>query len=131
MTVKRMYLALLAAAVVTSCVLRLLDAGVVGFSSARAVGETAGMVAASFFFATFLPTVVVLLFRRRMETAAAPTAVGIVVLLIFSHLAYRGMEVGRALTSFPFEAPGCTFSASFPGQPEVRELVQAGGVVVT
>jgi hypothetical protein len=48
MRVKRTYLTLLAAAVVGGCVLRLLEAGVAGFSSARSLGQTVGGIGAFF-----------------------------------------------------------------------------------
>ena len=88
-----MYLALLAAAVVAGCMLRLLDAGVAGFSSARGLGETVGGIGTCFLVAALVPTVMVFLFRKRTPSAS-PTAVGLVV-----------------LTAFLFELPGNRGSA--------------------
>jgi hypothetical protein len=53
------------------------------------------------------------------------------VLTVFSFLIYQGIDIQRTLASVPFEAPGCTFSASFPGPPEVKEPIVAGGMSVT
>jgi hypothetical protein len=131
MTVRRMYLALLAAAIVAGCVLRLLDAGVAGFSSARALGETTGGVVTLFLVGALVSTVQILFCRKPIASAFSPTVIGIVVLAAFSLLSYRGIEVQQTLASVPFEAPGCTFSASFPGPPELKELVVAGGITVT
>jgi hypothetical protein len=131
MTVKRMYLALLAAAVVAGCVLRLLDTGVAGFNSARGLGETTGGVLALFLVAALFPTIQILVYRKTMTSALSPTAIGMLVLAASALLSYQGIEFQRTLASVPFEAPGCTFSASFPGAPEVKELVVAGGIAVT
>src|SRR5919106_1466927 len=100
MTVRRMYLALFTAAVAAGCVLRLLDEGVAGFSSARGLGETVGGIGACFLVAALVPTVMVILFRKRTPPAASPTAVGIVVLAAFSFLSYQGIEVQRTSASF-------------------------------
>ena len=100
MTVERMYLALLMAAVVVGSVLRLLDAGVAGFNSARGLGETTGGVLALFFVAALVPTVMVFLFRKRTPSAMSPTAVGLVVLAVFAYFSYRGIEAERILASF-------------------------------
>jgi hypothetical protein len=132
MSVKSMYLALLAAAVVAGCLLGWLDAGADAFSSGRAFGTTIGMSGSLFLVAALVPTMFV--FRKRTPSSpsvASLTAVGIIVLAAFSHCSFRGMEAHRTLASFAFEAPGCTFSASFPESPEVKELVVAGGLVVT
>lgn len=126
-----MYLALLAAAVVAGCVQRLLHAGVAGFNSARGLGETTGGVLTLFLVGALVSTVLVVLSRKRTVSAAFPTAVGITALAVFSFLSYQGSKLQRSLASFAFEAPGCTFSASFPGPPEVKELVVAGGIAVT
>lgn len=126
-----MYLVLLAAAIVAGCALRLLDAGAASFNSAGELGETIGEVLALFLVAALVPTVMVFLFRKRSPSAASPTAVGLVVLAVFAYFSYRGIEAERALASVPFESPSCTFSASFPGPPEVKELAVAGGLVVT
>jgi hypothetical protein len=131
MTVKRVYLALLAAAVVAGCVLRLLDAGVAGFNSARGLGETTGGVLALFLAGALVSTVSVLIDRKRTTSAAFPATAGITALAVFSLLSYQGIEVQRALASVSFEAPGCTFSVSFPGPPEMKQLVVPGGIAVT
>jgi hypothetical protein len=131
MTVKRMYLALLAAAIIAGCLLRLLDVGEAGFSSARGLGETTGGVLVLFLVGALVSTVSHLLCRERTASAAPPTVLGIIVLAAFSFLIYQGIEIQRTLASVPFEAPGCTFSASFPGPPEVKELIVAGGISVT
>jgi hypothetical protein len=63
MTVKRMYLVLLMAAVVAGCVLRLFDKGVAGFNSAGGLGETTGGVTALFLVGALVSTVLVVLSR--------------------------------------------------------------------
>ena len=93
MTVKRMYLVLLAAAVVAGCVLRLLDAGVAGFSSARALGETSGGVVALLLVSALVPTVQILASRKPIASAFAPTATGILVLAAFASLSYQGIDL--------------------------------------
>jgi hypothetical protein len=89
------------------------------------------MVVASFSVTAFVPTLWVLLIRQPQRSMATPTAVGLLILVAFSHFSYQGIRFGSTLESFSFEPPGCTFSASFPGPPEVRELVQESGLVVT
>ena len=100
MTVKRMYLALLVAAVVVGCVLRLLDAGVAGFNSARGLGETTGGVLTLFLVGALVSTVSVLVGRKRITSAASPTAVGIAALAGLAYFSYRGIEAERTLASF-------------------------------
>jgi hypothetical protein len=131
MTVKRMYLVLLAAAIVAGCVLHLLDAGVAGFSSPTGVARGAGKAVGLFLMAALVSRIVVLFYRKPIGSAPSPTAIGIAVLAAISFFSYQGIEVQRTLASVRFEAPGCTFSASFPGPPEVKELVVAGGIAVT
>jgi hypothetical protein len=131
MTVKRMYLVLLAASVVAGCALRLLDEGVAGLSSARAFGETTGGVVALFLVSALVPTVQIFARRKPIASARAPTATGLLVLAAFASLSYQGIDLQRTLASVPFEALGCTFSASFPEPPEVKELTVAGGIAVT
>jgi hypothetical protein len=100
MRVKRTYLTLLAAAVVGGCVLRLLEAGVAGFSSARSLGQTVGGIGAFFLVAALVPTVMVFLSRKKTRSAASPTAVGLVVMAVFAYFSYQGIEAERTLTSF-------------------------------
>jgi len=57
--------------------------------------------------------------------------VGVIMLAAFSHCSYRGMEIDRVLTAFSFEPPGCTFSATFPEPPELKEQVLTGGLVMS
>jgi hypothetical protein len=132
MTVKRMYFALLATAVVAGCALRLLDVGVAGFSSARGAGETIGRVGALFLLAVLGPTVLVLLYRKRMASAASPTAVGIVVLAAFSYSSYRAIQFEHSLVTLPplasqiFNPPGCEFAVVFPSAPKTTSVVVPG-----
>ena len=43
---------------------------------------------------------------------------------------YSVLEFQRTIPSFVFQPPGCTFSASFPGEPERKEIVVPGGPVI-
>jgi hypothetical protein len=131
MTVKRMYLVLLAAATVGGCVLHLLDAGAAGFSSPIGIASGVGKAVGLFLMAALVSRIIVLFHRKPIGSASSPTAVGLVVMTALVLLSYQGIEVQRTLAFVPFEAPGCTFSASFPGPPEVKELVVAGGIAVT
>ncbi len=132
MSVKRMYLVLLAAAVVVGSLLRLLDAGVAAFNlSALSLGQTMGRVVGLFLFAALVPTVMVLFYRKPIASAAPPTAVGMVVLAIVAYSLYSDLEFRRTTASFVFQTPSCTFSASFPGEPERKETVGPGGSLVT
>jgi len=56
-----MYLAPLAAATVAGSLLRFLDAGLTGFSSARGLGATIGAGITLFLVAALVPTLVLLL----------------------------------------------------------------------
>jgi hypothetical protein len=131
MTVKRMYLVLLAAAIVGGCVLHLLDEGVAGFSSPIGIAKGAGKAVGLFLTGALVSRIIVLFHRKPIGSAPSSTAVGLVVMTALVLLSYQGVEVQRTLASVPFEAPGCTFSASFPGPPEVKESVVAGGIAVT
>ena len=107
MTVKRMYLVLLAGAIVAGCTLRLQHAGFAGFDSARGLGETTGGVLTLFLVGALVSTVSVLVGRKRVTSAASPTAVGLVALAVFAYFSYRGIEAERTLASLalPTQAP--------------------------
>ena len=133
-TVKRMYLVLLAAAVVAGCVLHLLDAGVAGFRSASGIGETTGRVVALFLVAALVSTVQILVYRKPMASALSPTAVGLVVLAAFASLSHRGIEAERtlapsilpAVAGQTFSPPGCEFAVVFPSEPKITSVIVPG-----
>jgi hypothetical protein len=129
MTVRRMYLVLLAAAVVAGCALRLLEAGVAGFGSAYGLGETIGRVGTLFLVASLASTVLVLLYRKRMASAASPTAIGIVVLVAFSYSSFRVIEFEHTSPAstlpggWTFSPEGCDFAVVFPSEPKTTSVV--------
>jgi hypothetical protein len=94
-----MYLALLAAAILAGCLLRLLVAGVTGLSSASGIGETTGIALALFLVAALVSTLQVLVYRGPIASALSPTAVGMIVLAAFALLSYRGFEAERSFAS--------------------------------
>jgi hypothetical protein len=129
MTVWRMYLALLAAAVAAGCALHLLDAGVGGFGSAHRFGEVIGRVGTLFLTASLVSTVLLILYRKRMASAASPTVVGLLVLIAFSYFSYRAIEFKHTLaastlsTGEIFSPEGCEFTVVFPSQPRITSVI--------
>src|SRR5687768_15423723 len=101
MSVSRMYLVLLAAAIVAGCALRLLDGGAASFNSAGELGETIGRVGALFLVGALVPTVLLLLYRKRITSATPPTAIGVAVLAAFSYSSYSAIEFEHGLATSP------------------------------
>lgn len=128
MSTLRMYLLLFVVAIVAGAVLYVLNSP--GNSiSVRQISETLGSSLALFLAASIFPTIWVLLFRGKANSRDFPFAVGATVLVMFAYFTHRGQAIDRDLasTSLVFKPQGCTFSARFPGHPEVSDVVTEDG----
>lgn len=128
MSVFRMYLVLLVAAIVAGIVLYLLNTSE-SIASARQVGQVVGTILFLFLAASILPTLWILLLRKKATSKETPFIVGGAVLVLFAYLSYLGQTIDRDLgsTSVVFQPQGCTFSALFPGPPEISEVIAEHG----
>lgn len=94
------------------------------------LAEIAGRICGLFVVSALVPAIWVLARRKSSESVIGALGLGLLVAASWTYFGVSGLRVERDLKKSVFSPVGCSHRVIFPEQPQLKEIVVAGGIKV-